>query len=158
GPLRVVVSSVEVTAPRIATTGPLPAGAYVLLQVEDKGTGIARDVVERIFDPFFTTKDAGVGTGLGLSLVHGIVTGLGGAVDVTTKLGKGSTFPVYLPCAGTVADVANVATASQHEARRGRHQQILVVDDEPALVTLTAERLTELGYAPVGFTSGTAAL
>jgi CheY-like chemotaxis protein len=118
---------------------------------------MAPDVAERIFDPFFTTKEVGVGTGLGLSLVHGIVTGLGGAVDVTSEVGRGSTFTVYLPCAGEVSDVDADASVPD-VTRRGERQQILVIDDEPALVTLTVERLAELGYAPAGFTSSTAAV
>ena len=157
GVLRVALQRIDVTTPRIATTGTLVAAPHVALEVQDTGSGMASDVAERIFDPFFTTKEVGVGTGLGLSLVHGIVTGLGGAVDVTSDVGRGSTFTVYLPCAGAVSDAE--ADASVPDAtRRGERQQILVIDDEPALVTLTVERLAELGYAPAGFTSSGAAL
>ncbi len=70
------------------------------LIVSDTGTGIPPAVFERMFDPFFTTKGVGEGTGLGLSLVHGIVTDLGGAIDVTTSAGEGTRFEIWLPVAG----------------------------------------------------------
>jgi len=81
GTLTVTLDRVQLQAPRCATSV-LPDGAYVRLAVKDTGTGISPRVLERIFDPFFTTKEVGVGTGLGLSLVHGIVTDLGGGIDV----------------------------------------------------------------------------
>ena len=157
GVLRVSLRSIDVITPRSATTGTLVAAPHVALEVRDTGSGMAPDVAERIFDPFFTTKEVGVGTGLGLSLVHGIVTGLGGAVDVMSEVGRGSTFIVYLPCAGEVSE-PEIDASVPHATRRGERQQILVVDDEAALVTLTTERLAELGYAPAGFTSSAAAL
>jgi CheY-like chemotaxis protein len=108
-----------------------------------------------MFDPFFTTKRAGEGTGLGLSLVHRIVADLGGAIDVRTTLGRGTTFTIWLPAAGEVsAPSAEVATELPH----GAGQTVMIVDDEKALVALAEENLAELGYEPVGFNSSTAAL
>ena len=126
-----------------------------MLKVADTGTGIAPEILERIFDPFFTTKEVGTGTGLGLSLVHGIVSEVGGAIDVASSVGKGSTFTVYLPRSGDAAD------SHEDEDRtmpRGDGQRVLIVDDEEPLVKLATRTLEELGYAPVGFTSSAAAL
>src|SRR5262249_14463829 len=115
-------------------------------------------IVERIFDPFFTTKEVGVGTGLGLSLVHGIVTGLGGAIDVATVVGKGSAFKVYLPLAGDVAVPGKPRKRAEPKARRAGRGRVLIVDDEEALVRLVTETLTEWGYSPIGFTASAKAL
>src|SRR5262249_29076868 len=123
--------------------------------VADTGAGIAPEIMERMFDPFFTTKDVGTGTGLGLSLVHGIVTELGGAIDVITKLGLGTTFTVYFPRSG---DAPRAEDHVQAALPRGEGQRVLVVDDEEPLVRLATRRLEQLGYAPVGFTSSRAAL
>jgi CheY-like chemotaxis protein len=123
--------------------------------VSDTGTGIAPEILERMFDPFFTTKAAGVGTGLGLSLVHGIVTQVGGAIDVASTVGMGSTFTVYLPRSGDAADSEQDAALA---LPRGDGERVLVVDDEEPLVKLATRALEQLGYLPVGFTSSTAAL
>jgi FixJ family two-component response regulator len=97
----------------------------------------------------------GEGTGLGLSLVHGIVADLGGAIDVASVPGKGTTFRIWLPrTAATAAPVAPGAAGLP----RGNGETVMIVDDEPALVALTEELLAELGYEPVGFGSSTAAL
>jgi PAS domain S-box-containing protein len=143
---------------RSATIGALAAKEYVVLRVADTGSGIPPEVIERIFDPFFTTKEVGVGSGLGLSLVHGIVTGLGGAIDVETTVGTGTTFTVYLPWSGELVSDATERRRAQPRVSQGRHERILVVDDEEALVRLIVEQLGDLGYVATGFTSGAAAL
>ena len=155
GTLRVSLNVVQLDAPRAATTGTIGAGEYVVLAVADSGTGIAKEIIERIFDPFFTTKEVGVGTGLGLSLVHGIVSEVGGAVDVESTVGQGSVFTVYLPRAGDAADDRESETT---DLPRGDGQRILIVDDEEPLVRLAAESLAEWGYMPAAFTSSAAAL
>jgi len=155
GTLRVSLETVSVDAPRVATIGTIGAADYVVLQVADTGSGIAPEMLDRIFDPFFTTKDVGVGTGLGLSLVHGIVMDVGGAIDLTSAVGSGSTFTVYLPRAG---DAAEDSVDAEQALPQGDGQRVLCVDDEEPLVRLVTETLEELGYAPVGFTSSAAAL
>jgi signal transduction histidine kinase len=97
GTLRVSLDALHFDRPCPATVGKVAAGDYLVLQVEDDGAGIPADIMEKIFDPFFTTKDVGIGTGLGLSLVHGIVSDVGGALDVSSSPGRGSVFTVYLP-------------------------------------------------------------
>jgi PAS domain S-box-containing protein len=136
------------------TTSTLAAGDYLRLSVRDTGIGIAPEVLERIFDPFFTTKEVGVGTGLGLSLVHGIVTDLGGGVAVESRPGQGSSFTVWLPAHPYSAP----PPADTETVEHGDGETILLVDDEEALVRLGEEMLAELGYEPVGFSSSTEAL
>ena len=133
----------------------LPPGPYVRLVVSDTGTGIAPEVFERMFDPFFTTKTVGEGTGLGLSLVHGIVTDVGGAIDVTTSSGEGTRFEIWLPIDG---ETAKPAAEVDRELPRGNGETVMIVDDEPLLVSLTEELLAGLGYEPAGFGSSRAAL
>jgi CheY-like chemotaxis protein/two-component sensor histidine kinase len=137
------------------TTGELPAGDSVCLTVRDHGQGIEPEAVDRIFDPFFTTKRVGVGTGLGLSLVHGIVTDLGGGIDVVSVPGAGSTFTVLLPRSGRVAALAHTEAAA---VPYGDGERILLVDDEVSLVHLGEEMLAALGYDPAGYTSSGEAL
>jgi CheY-like chemotaxis protein len=155
GTLRLLLEPVHVGAPRITTTGTVEVGDYVLLEVADSGVGIASDIMDRIFDPFFTTKEVGAGTGLGLSMVHSIVTDLGGAIDVASTPGRGSTFTVYLPRSG---DAEEVYEREAPDVPRGNGERVLVVDDEEALMRVATEALEEFGYLPVGFTSSLAAL
>jgi PAS domain S-box-containing protein len=155
GTLRVTLRAARLETPRTPTLGIMPAGDYLIFEVADSGTGIAPEILDRIFDPFFTTKEVGTGTGLGLSLVHGIVIELGGAIDVASAPGKGSTFTVYLPRSG---DALDSSRKEEPELPRGDGQRVLVVDDEEPLVKLATRTLEELGYAPVGFTSSAAAL
>jgi nitrogen-specific signal transduction histidine kinase len=155
GVLMVTLDRAAVAQASTLSHGTLPRGAYVRLSVSDTGSGIPAQVLDRIFDPFFTTKGVGEGTGLGLSLVHGIVADLGGAIDVRTAVGRGTTFTIWLPIAGESAVRSAEVTA---ELPRGHGQTVMVVDDERPLVALAEEMLAELGYEPVGFSSSTAAL
>jgi CheY-like chemotaxis protein len=155
GVLRVALEPVRLETPLSLSRARLAAGDYVHLTVSDSGTGIPAEFVDRIFDPFFTTKRVGEGTGLGLSLVHGIVVDLGGAIEVSTAPGKGTTFRIWLPRA---SESAKPASQEPRDPRRGDRETVMVVDDEPALLSLTEEILSELGYEPVGFASSTAAL
>ncbi len=127
----------------------------MVLNVTDSGSGISPEKLHRIFDAFFTTKDEGTGTGLGLAMVSSAVAEFGGAIDVSSSLGEGSSFTVFLPRSGDAAASIVVESAL---STLGNHEQIMVVDDEPALVRLMIEVLSNLGYVPVGFTSSVEAL
>lgn len=155
GVLEVALDRAELSQSRTVSNGNLGPGVYLRLLVSDTGSGIPPHVLDRIFDPFFTTKVAGEGTGLGLSLVQGIVADLAGAIDVRTTVGHGTTFTIWLPFSGeTTVTPAEVAAAPP----RGHGQTVMIVDDETALVAVAEEMLAELGYEPIGFTSSVAAL
>jgi hypothetical protein len=117
-------------------------GRFVELQVIDTGTGMEPEVAARIFEPFFTTKPEGRGTGLGLATVYGIVVGIGGSLAVDSQPGSGTTFHVMLPA---VTAPAATATTPPPPAQ-GKGERILVVDDEPALLDVTARILRRNGY------------
>jgi PAS domain S-box-containing protein len=131
----------------------LAPGRYLSMSVSDTGTGMDSQIMDRIFDPFFTTKGVGVGSGLGLSTVHGIVTSYGGAVRVESELGKGSTFTVYLPVTAEEVGASSVQTPVPHATGR-----ILIVDDEPSLAALMERTLSRLGYTVKATTSSREAL
>jgi PAS domain S-box-containing protein len=155
GVLRVALVRSELPEQRLLARGSLSPGAYVRLIVSDTGSGIPPAILERIFDPFFTTKGVGQGTGLGLSLVHGIVQDLGGAIDVASTTGQGTQFDVWLPVA---AEMPMPAREPSQRLPLGGGQTVMIVDDERALVALAEESIAQLGYEPVGFDSSVAAL
>ncbi len=154
GVLEVTLADRRLGPESLSLHSTLKPGAYVELTVKDTGHGMDSSIVERIFDPFFTTKDAGVGTGLGLSVVHGIVRNHGGAIEVESCPGKGTTFQVLFPAmvrAQTQESVASVSLA-------GGRERILVVDDEPSLAQATKQILERLGYEVDCRTNGLEAL
>jgi CheY-like chemotaxis protein len=122
--------------------------------VSDTGHGIPPEVKDRIFDPYFTTRETGVGTGLGLSVVHGIVKNHGGAISVYSEPGKGSSFNVYLPKVDVEA--MEVSTAKGDLPTGDEH--ILLVDDEETLVLIGRRMLEHLGYKVSARTSSIEAL
>ena len=136
--------------------GRMLPGAYVLLEVQDSGTGIPPDVVKHIFDPFFTTKERGHGTGLGLATVYGIVKQSGGHVWVDTAVGKGTTFSIYLPCvegaAQPLARAIDIGTRSASAVDPDK--TILIVEDEPSIREMVAEVLQRAGYQVLAAGSG----
>ncbi len=130
-------------------------GQYVVLTVEDHGVGMSKATVARAFEPFFTTKPSGEGTGLGLSVVHGIVQSHGGSITVDSEPGTGSVFRVFLPAADRAA-IQPDATRGAPSGGRGEH--ILVVDDEVEITHLLERLLGSRGYRVTVCTSGESAL
>jgi predicted ATPase/signal transduction histidine kinase/ActR/RegA family two-component response regulator len=154
GVLTVVVDLAAVSEGSLLSHGTLRTGRYVRISVSDTGSGISPAVLERMFDPFFTTKRVGDGTGLGLAMVQRIVADLGGAIDVATQIGVGTTFAIWLPATDEAPRLVAEPTA---KLPRGRGETVMIVDDERALVAVAEETLAELGYEPVGFDSSVAA-
>ena len=132
----------------------LDPGRFLKLTVSDTGHGIPHDITERIFDPYFTTKEKGEGTGLGLSVVHGIVKEHGGAIRVSSEVGKGTTFHIFLPLS---EDQMEAPQKSEKPVLRGS-ENILLVDDEELLTEIYGQILETLGYQVVTKTSSTEAL
>ena len=132
----------------------LKPGSYIQLIINDTGDGMSENLVERIFDPFFTTKEKGEGTGMGLSVVHGIVGSYGGKIFVNSQLGKGSTFKIYLP---SVKRKMTPQAISEESMPIG-NERILFIDDEPFLVQIGRKMLESLGYKVTGRTSSIEAL
>ncbi len=122
----------------------LKPGEYFKLSVSDTGCGIPPDVLPRIFDPYFTTKEVGEGTGLGLSVVHGIVQSHGGAIDVKSRLHVGTTVHVYFPC--LQKEITEPRKLKTKLLPRGT-EKILFLDDEKDLVEIGSKMLSELGYS-----------
>ena len=143
GMLSVRLRRLHVPAPRVLSHSPLAAGNYLLLTVSDRGSGITAAVMEHLFEPFFTTRGADSGTGLGLSVVHGVVTDFGGAIDVQSRPGDGARFSLYFPGCDDAIESGKSPTV---HFPMGIGQALMIVDDEPALVALAEEVLKSLGY------------
>jgi hypothetical protein len=131
-------------------------GKYLMMSIEDTGTGMPPDVVDRIFEPFFTTKERGKGTGLGLSTAHTIVKSHDGFINVYSEVGKGTTFKVYIPAAET--EEVKTPGFEINELLTGNGELILVVDDEASICEITKQTLETFGYRAVTACDGTEAL
>ncbi|MCB9996483.1 MAG: PAS domain S-box protein [Rhodospirillales bacterium] len=160
GKLTITTGSFDNKKPVEKGSDTMPAGRWVTLAVSDTGCGIPKENLGRIFEPFFTTKEVGSGTGLGLATVYGIIRQTGGYLDVDSKVGKGTTFTIYLP------------RLSDEEAAQPDEQQveedetrdltgtacILLVEDEDAVRTFSSRALSNKGYEVLDADSGEAAL
>jgi PAS domain S-box-containing protein len=129
----------------------LDAGLYLKLEINDTGTGMPEDVQNKIFDPYFTTKEKGEGTGLGLSVVHGIVTRLHGDISVHSEPGKGTTFIIYLPTVPPSSADASPDLDSVNIPKG--NERILLVDDDVTIAQLNSKTLAGLGYEVTSFTN-----
>ncbi|HIJ79359.1 MAG: PAS domain S-box protein [Desulfobulbaceae bacterium] len=155
GELRVSLASIELDQADLHDKPALSPGPYALLKISDTGHGMDKKVLDRIFEPYFTTKDQGEGTGLGLSLVHGIVKNIGGEITVTSEPGAGTTFYLYLPR-------IDIKTKNEDQqsppAIIGGNEHILIVDDEEAVVIMEKKLLERLGYKVTACNDSRAAL
>jgi PAS domain S-box-containing protein len=154
GTLTIGLEDLEAPPPAVDAQMELLPGAYLRLTVRDTGVGIPGALLERIFDPFFTTKGVGEGTGMGLSVAHGIVKAHGGTIGVTSQEGRGTTFTVLLPAISP----SDEGALSRPTALPGGSERILVVDDEAMLAQMTAQLLERLGYRVTAETSSPRAL
>ena len=145
GTLTMRLSDFSVPETGSADVPRLKPGPYLRLDVTDTGHGMEQAVLDRIFEPFFTTKPVGEGTGLGLSVVHGIIEHHGGEITVASQPGQGTTFTIFLP----QSEVKDTASAELNEPLPGNRERILVVDDEEPLVNMMQQKLTRLGYEVV---------
>ena len=155
GRIEISLCGVELDAEQAAKLSGIRPGSFACLSVTDSGVGMDAALIPRIFEPFFTTKTTGQGTGLGLSVVHGIVKSHDGGILVTSRPGVGTTFQVFLPKAHGCPE--NVPPA-QVMAPRGEGQHILYLDDEDVLVDLAKRILGRLGYSVTGFTDADEAI
>ncbi len=154
GFLKITLSDFSFESSWEAPAPDMEPGTYVRLSVSDTGHGMSKEVMKQIFDPFFTTKGPGQGTGLGLSVVHGIVKACHGAITVESEPDKGSTLTVYLPRLET----KTAFETDQEAAVPTGNERILFIDDEELIAEMAEEMLKRLGYRVVPKTSGREAL
>ncbi|MGW8194075.1 MAG: hybrid sensor histidine kinase/response regulator [Desulforhopalus sp.] len=129
--------------------------SWLELSVADTGCGIEQERLERIFEPFYSTREKTSGTGMGLAMVHGIVSGQGGHITVESEVGRGSVFKIYLPVARQESSIDQIVSLGELRGGSGR---ILLIDDEEQVVQVTGEILKSLGYRVTGSTSPVEAL
>lgn len=156
GELFIETANASIDAGGERASGGIPPGTYVTLSVSDTGTGMSREVLARAFQPFFTTKEPGKGTGLGLSSIYGFVKQSGGDVRIHSEVGRGTRVDIYLP----KLEGSEQAGVTQEPARpaEGKGETLLVVEDDPDVRRLTAERLEALGYRVAEAGNGQSAL
>lgn len=158
GRISLGLRSLRLPAEAPSAAADLPAGTYVRFTVTDTGSGMEPATLKRIFDPFFTTKPPGQGTGLGLSVVHGIVQQHRGAIQVDSQPGVGSTFTVDLPAATPATVPAGPAPATATVRQPVAGLRVLALDDEGALLQVSRRLLNRLGHRVEGFGQPAAAL
>ncbi len=125
-------------------------GKYICIEISDTGCGIDEQTKEKIFEPYFTTKELGKGTGLGLAVVHGIITSYSGHINVSSKLGQGTTFHIYLPT--LKEEPQDFSPQADEEYVRGGNERIMFIDDEENIVNLASKFLPIYGYKATTFT------
>jgi CheY-like chemotaxis protein/anti-sigma regulatory factor (Ser/Thr protein kinase) len=152
GVICVSVETVEHVLNNRSHASPIESAKCVRVEVSDNGKGMDPSTLDRIFEPFFTTKPRGEGTGIGLSVVHGIVHSFGGDIEVSSKLGVGTTFTLHFPQTG---ESTPLPEEDDEDASKsvpgGLGQRILYVDDDESIVFLMTRMLRRNGYHVLGF-------
>jgi len=151
GKLTIETAPVEANAIQAASILDMTPGSYVILSVTDTGEGMTPVIMEQIFNPFFTTKELGKGTGLGLATVYGIVKQSQGNIFVSSKVGKGTTFKIYLP--RIFASSLALGDEEPKEISRGK-ETILVIEDEEMVRNVTVDFLRKHGYTVLEASNG----
>lgn len=148
--VEIEVKTVEVADVMSLSLGLLQPGKYLCLRIADDGKGIAPEVLPHIFDPFFTTREQTGGSGLGLTAVHGLVTGLSGRINVTSDIGKGACFDLYFPHSNlTPVPLSQFFEVAQ--VPLGNGERIVLLEHDVGSLAMSEEKVAALGYEPVGF-------
>jgi two-component system cell cycle sensor histidine kinase/response regulator CckA len=161
GTLTVRTSNAAVTERQSSDLQSMPPGDYVLCEVQDTGTGIPKDILDKIWEPFFSTKDVGKGTGLGLSTVYGIIKQTGGFIFCDSVVGRGTVFRIYLPRHYQEAVAVEEIREEKPESKRADHTgkgTVLLVEDEDAVRAFASRALASRGYTVFEAASGDEAL
>lgn len=156
GRVSIETANLQLTSDDVLEEYGIPAGDYIRITVADNGEGMSPEIVKRAFEPFFTTKGTGKGTGLGLSSIHGFVKQSGGNVTIYSELGKGTVVNLYLP--RVAMEARRDLQATEKHAIPPANLKVLVVEDNPELRQLVAERIRRLGYTVEEADSGACAL
>ena len=152
GTLSISAENVNLDAGHSHTQPGATPGPYVSIVISDTGTGIPADIQGKIFEPFFTTKEIGMGTGLGLSTTLAIVKSHGGFINLTSEVGKGTTFCIHIPATGTASGEALASVKA--DLPMGHGELILIIDDEAAVREITKETLEVYGYKTITASNG----
>ena len=147
GTLTIACNNVVFEGSDVAEDPEMPIGDFVSLSVTDTGMGMSEDVKAHDFEPFFTTKEVGEGSGLGLSMVYGFAKQSGGQVTIYSEEGMGTTVSLYLPCAPPLSEKERLTRPE--DVPHGHGEQILVIEDDPAVRALAVQMLVRLGYAVI---------
>lgn len=164
GSLLIRTDNVEIDSVKAATNPDAVVGKFVRIQVSDTGTGMSAETLAQVFEPFFTTKPPGKGNGLGLATVFNIIREHRGWIEVSSELGKGTTFKIYLPQSNKPLPSAEASPASPSsqkdgaEPHCGKAQRVLIVEDEPVLRIAAEQALHRANYQVVGAGSGQEAI